>query len=895
MHRDKRTYVPRPVRRGVSWILAAGLLAAWSDARAAAQLPTVNPGVSPKLPGPAPKVPLPPIEIDNWGFEHGLTGWEKTGDAFDHQPTLGNNVAMQRVTPSTPHYKMPLGGDYWKQLGFPIGHKGAKWIGTYEKRPTNTGVAATQGDGPRGTLTSKAFVADKRFITFLIGGGKDLARLKVELLERADGGTLTLSDGRYRPLAQHVKTGGGHELMRREWFDVGALRGKTLRIRIVDDSSAGWGHINVDDFQFQDTPPPLTLAPATVGGAMVRPHQFIPGDASSRGFVDWDAPVWGVADLHTHPAAHLGFGKMLLQGAPDGDIARELGNCNIRHGGWGMFDNTQGNTLRSLVVGMLDEIYVHRQGLEKHMDHPHEGFPKFQHWPHFTTVTHQQMRVEWLRRAHEGGLRVIVALAVNNHLLAAAIDGEQPHDDKASANEQIAYIKKFVGDHDFMAIARTPAQLREIVREGKLAVILGMEVDNIGNFNFAGVDRSDAAVRAEIRRLHGLGVRYMFPIHVTDNHFGGAAVYSDMFNLANRFAAVQPSPPTVGAMVPNTAYRIEHAPDPLVKFKLAPLLPSGAIPPLRLLATLVQAAMGPLGAVIEAEPEFRIIRAYFLTADPATDGYAKVAPGHRNVKSLSRAGEVALREMMRLGMLIDIDHSSEKTVEELLRIAEAVPGKYPLQSGHNGFRAMRSDATENQRSDRQLERILALGGMMGVGYGYEKDEGKTPSFAQVIASRGGQAWTRSRVEASCGGSSRRFAQNYLYALEKMAGGDVALGTDINGLFPGPGPRFGEMSRLDGNRCAAQSRPVHYTNTVVAQAPGEPASITPANEPLVPLQTGQRRWSYNTDGMVHYGMLPDFFQDLANIGVVPADLDPLFSSAEHLARTWDKALRVAPAG
>lgn len=885
MIRDKRSFVTRPVRRGVSLFLAVGLLAAWSDARAAAPMPQLKPGVSPKLPGVQPTVPLPPIQFDNWGFEHGLSGWEKTGDAFNHQPTFGDNVTMDRVTNSTQYYKMPLGGDYWRKLGFPIGHRGGKWIGTYEKRPGNTGEPAVQGDGPRGTLTSKAFVVDKRYITFLVGGGKDLQKLRVELLERIEGKGVEFSDGSYRRLAQHVKTGGGHELMRREWFDVGALRGKTVRIRIVDEATGGWGHINVDDFQFQDTAPTVTAAPNGAGGKQVRSHVFVKGDSSSRGYVDWDAPVWGAADLHTHPAAHLGFGQMLIQGAPEGDIAKELANCNVKHGGWGLFDNPDGNYLRSIVVSMLDEIYIHRQGVEKHMDHPHAGYPKFEHWPHFTTVTHQQMRYEWIQRAHAGGLRVMVGLAVNNHLLAAALDGKSPMDDKSSADAQIAYMRNFVGHHDFMEIATSPAQLRDIVRRGKLAVILGMEVDNIGNFNFAGVDKSDAAVRKEIRRLHGLGVRYIFPVHVSDNHFGGAAVYSDMFNLANRFAAVQPNPPLTGALVPNTAYKIEHAPDPAVKFKLEPMIPAGGTAALRVLLELFQGALGPIGLVLENEPEYRVIKSYFLSPDPQTNSYAGVKPGHRNVKDLSNAGEVALREMMRLGMLIDIDHSSEKTVEEMLTLAEAVPGNYPLLSGHNGFRSMRADASENQRSDRQVERIMELGGMMGVGYGYEKDTGNTPTFAQVIAKRGGQGWTRSKVDATCGGSSRRFAQNYLFALEKMAGAHVALGTDINGLFPGPGPRFGALAKLDGNRCTTQSKPVFYA--------GASASPPPANAPLVPLQTAQRRWNYNTDGMAHYGMLPDFFQDLANVGVVPADMAPLFSSAEHLARTWEQSLRVAP--
>ena len=83
-----------------------------------------------------------------------------------------------------------------------------------------------------------------------------------------------------------------------------------------------------------------------------------------------------------------------------------------------------------------------------------------------------------------------------------------------------------------MEIAYDPWELRDIVRRNKLAIIIGSELDDIGNFNSMPVVTPDM-VRAEIRRLHDIGVRYIFPIHLTDNKFGGMAVYGDLFNLAS--------------------------------------------------------------------------------------------------------------------------------------------------------------------------------------------------------------------------------------------------------------------------------------------------------------------------------------------------------------------------
>ena len=96
------------------------------------------------------------------------------------------------------------------------------------------------------------------------------------------------------------------------------------------------------------------------------------------------------------------------------------------------------------------------------------------------------MWVDWIRRSYDAGQRVMVALATNNATLAAAVSGpgDGPTDDTASADLQIAEIKSFVARHnDFMEVAMTPADMRRIVAANKLAIVLGIEVDNIGNFN----------------------------------------------------------------------------------------------------------------------------------------------------------------------------------------------------------------------------------------------------------------------------------------------------------------------------------------------------------------------------------------------------------------------------
>lgn len=87
-------------------------------------------------------------------FETGdLRGWTRSGTAFDFQPTLGDNPTARR-------------------RGQPSKHRGRYWIGGYEKFQGFRGQRPgdIQGDGPRGTLTSRSFTIPSGTLSFLVGG-----------------------------------------------------------------------------------------------------------------------------------------------------------------------------------------------------------------------------------------------------------------------------------------------------------------------------------------------------------------------------------------------------------------------------------------------------------------------------------------------------------------------------------------------------------------------------------------------------------------------------------------------------------------------------------------------------------------------------------------------------
>lgn len=155
------------------------------------------------------------LEYVLFDFESGrLDGWNLTGTVFNNQPTYGDNPTA-------------------RNRGQPSNHQRDWWIGGWENRPSPSHPAGQgQGDALTGTMTSPSFQIRCTKIKFLIGGGNDINTLCLELLI---GGAVVAK-----------ATGRNSETMVEKSFDVSSYRGQTARIRIVDNASGGWGHINVD-------------------------------------------------------------------------------------------------------------------------------------------------------------------------------------------------------------------------------------------------------------------------------------------------------------------------------------------------------------------------------------------------------------------------------------------------------------------------------------------------------------------------------------------------------------------------------------------------------------------------------------------------------------------------
>jgi microsomal dipeptidase-like Zn-dependent dipeptidase len=551
----------------------------------------------------------------------------------------------------------------------------------------------------------------------------------------------------------------------------------------------------------------------------------------------------GWVDLHAHPMVNLAFAGKVVHGGPDiGSLLPADASCNkmVRassmqhaldhdrptHGGWNLLNFQCGDELRKAIMNGFQEG---NKALVT--GSPSWGYPDFLSWPKWDDITHQKMWYEWIERARDGGLRVMVALASNNATLASAVSGpgDLPSDDKASADLQIVETKLFVGRHPtFMEIARSAADVKRIVQANKIAVILGIEIDNIGNFNklapFATLPPLvvETAIRTEIQRLYDSDVRYVFPVHVLDNQFGGTAIYEHGFNTSNLREAGYYWAIECADISDGITHNYVLGTDPLenalkdavafVKLGLDPFRKPGAPP-----------------------------------VCPPPEGLGK-SRGHRNARGLQMYGAFAIKEMMKRGMIVDIDHMSQRTAEETLTLAESFD--MPVVSGHTGRRGSAGADAENSRTKEQLARIARLHGMFGLGSDGVSASGWTSVYQQVMLDMG-----------------------YLNADPAKAhyrNGAVSFGTDLNGLVKGPRPGGGTRVKYDSTFMMSRS--------------------------------GNKSWNYNSEGVAHYGMMADFVRDLRTmpgngyvgpngiaLGVPGPDLvdNHLNRSADYLWRMWEK--------
>lgn len=118
---------------------------------------------------------------------------------------------------------------------------------------------------------------------------------------------------------------------------------------------------------------------------------------------------------------------------------------------------------------------------------------------------------------------------------------------------------------------------------------------------------------------------------------------------------------------------------------------------------------------------------------------------------LTPKGRELLRRMESRGVILDLAHSSSRTIDDALDVATR-----PVVASHTGLRGVVDNA--RNLSDAHLAGIAATGGLVGIGF-----------------------WPT----ATGGDDAAAIARSIAYAAERVGAGHVALGSDWDGAVPVP--------------------------------------------------------------------------------------------------------------
>jgi hypothetical protein len=246
------------------------------------------------------------------------------------------------------------------------------------------------------------------------------------------------------------------------------------------------------------------------------------------------------------------------------------------------------------------------------------------------------------------GLRLIVTQYVDNEALCFLMEGHKC-DDMASVrhqNRDLHDLQDYIDGQSggpgqgFFQIVTNPFQARQVINQGKLAVVEGIEVSDV--LGCEGTGRpgcTDARIGARLDEIQRLGVSTFFPIHKFDNAVGGTKMDVGstglLINIANSFETnhfwdVQPCP--------GGAATQERDSQQLSNQGLSPVL-----------QTMINVVFWPLGP------------------SPPITG---VSPPHCNGLGLTPKGAYVISEMIRRHLIVELDHMDVKTADAALSIIE---------------------------------------------------------------------------------------------------------------------------------------------------------------------------------------------------------------------------------
>jgi hypothetical protein len=275
------------------------------------------------------------------------------------------------------------------------------------------------------------------------------------------------------------------------------------------------------------------------------------------------------------------------------------------------------------------------------------GWPTFVDWPSPTALAEEGDYYTGIERAWKAGLRVMVTNLVDNEALCSLMTKRtNPCNDMSSVliqNRDLHALQNYIDAQSggpgkgWFRLVTDPFQARQVINQGKLAVVEGIEVSRIfGCGENDGVPQcNQSQVDAGLQEVHNLGVRTFFPIHEFNNAFGGTKMIAGdlglLINAGNR---------------EETGSFFNLQPCPAQDQDAEQVTPPGTGP----LATLLN---GPVSGLLHGSP----LPVYGSGPQCNTQG-------------LTSLGSYLIKEMIKDHFIIQLDHMDSKTADAALAIAQ---------------------------------------------------------------------------------------------------------------------------------------------------------------------------------------------------------------------------------
>ena len=480
-----------------------------------------------------------------------------------------------------------------------------------------------------------------------------------------------------------------------------------------------------------------------------------------------DGSVYGFVETHSHILTNYGFGGAgIFHGSafhPFG-VEHALSSCEMFHGEEGRFDllgfafDEHGTDIEEVeLVNMLDT------GETPDFNHHTEGYPEFTDWPSaHDSSTHQAQYYKWIERAYRGGLRLMVQHATSNQVLCELIEGATEQPIRYPCNDMEAvdrifeetrnmerYIDAQAGGpgEGWFRIVESPEEARDVIADGDLAIVLGIEVSNLFECLLTPPDGEarcdDQDVVDALDHYYDQGVRAIFPVHKYDNSFSPGDGHRGIIELGNFIQTghwsnyTEDCPDNSRANFDQGDVDFGDLNEPRDDyFAEAPV-------------DMSDFQDDPLDALL---PHFSR-----LTGGPLEGDFCQNA-------GMTQLGEFLMQELMERGMIIEVDHLPQHAYERAFELLE-----------ENDYPAVGSHGTHNDG------KLYELGGVSKFNFGNCNDPDNPEARLASL-------------------------QHRLDLIDDADGFPAeGFGFDLNGFAGAPGPRFGD----DSVCYTEQDNPVEY--------------------------------------------------------------------------------------